>query len=441
MSRLSQNKSHILEWMINADQVTEVGSPDSSDDVVYYGAFIPIKAINILDQPRRTFEDIDILAESIARRRLLNPPNVALFDLNSAQRYIERLNGIWDRNYCIDDLVSIDVEGDERFCFLMAGERRTRACKYLFNEGCSRCKAEGYEGNCYERHFKRTTLEVRVASGIKPKEAVYTQFGENSHNALAPHEDASSIYKLYRREKEEEPTLTLTEFARRISKSADVVRNALRYFELPDPIKQAVVEKKLSYGIACEVARLRVFLSVDDEELIIQANQAMDNRENVDKVRERISGIITQRLAGQMNMLDDFLRNQSDAKKKLARRQTVNSQMVYGLCLIEEYLLYAAQLYEDGKLGVEGSRYSEASLIRHFLRANDRLNRILPYVSRSLKPGESDGVVSDILFRDETVRPLLDKLEGYQPPEIPVSDNGNGHHEPEADPSLQASLL
>ena len=43
----------------------------------YIPNYIPLDVINVLNQPRQTFEELDIMAQSIADHGLLNPLNVA----------------------------------------------------------------------------------------------------------------------------------------------------------------------------------------------------------------------------------------------------------------------------------------------------------------------------------------------------------------------------
>nr|MBI5455832.1 hypothetical protein [Candidatus Levybacteria bacterium] len=45
----------------------------------YEGMFIPLSAVNVLNQPRQRFENIDLLAQDIARKNILNPLTRCLF--------------------------------------------------------------------------------------------------------------------------------------------------------------------------------------------------------------------------------------------------------------------------------------------------------------------------------------------------------------------------
>jgi ParB-like chromosome segregation protein Spo0J len=133
----------------------------------FVGAYISLLAINVLEQPRQTFEEIATLAQSIADRKLLFPPIVAQLERDQAQEYIEMVNGIWDTNHGIADLSpAINKDGQEVFFILLDGERRYRACMYLVNVGC-----EDHGAPCYDKHFDDGDVEVRLAIGINADDA------------------------------------------------------------------------------------------------------------------------------------------------------------------------------------------------------------------------------------------------------------------------------
>src|ERR1035437_3090381 len=95
------------------------------------GSYISLYSINVLEQPRRTFEEIPTLAQNIADKRTLFPPIVAQLDREQAQAYIEMVNGVWDTTHDISELTTTLDGEDKVFYILIDGERRLRANKYL----------------------------------------------------------------------------------------------------------------------------------------------------------------------------------------------------------------------------------------------------------------------------------------------------------------------
>lgn len=58
---------------------------------------LPLNIINVLPQPRKTFEEINFLANDIAQKNLYNPLTIACFDREHCQKYIEPINSRLNR--------------------------------------------------------------------------------------------------------------------------------------------------------------------------------------------------------------------------------------------------------------------------------------------------------------------------------------------------------
>lgn len=55
---------------------------------------IPLDLINVLPQPRRTFEEIPLLADDIAAKGLINPITVGLFTPAQCRQYLQVINSV-----------------------------------------------------------------------------------------------------------------------------------------------------------------------------------------------------------------------------------------------------------------------------------------------------------------------------------------------------------
>src|ERR1035437_2323984 len=133
--------------------------------------YLPLDSINIIVQPRKTFEEINELADNIAENGILNPPVILMLNKEECAEYLQTINFVWKIEYSPKDLISSKYEGEIVYFILIAGERRFRACKILFEQGCSLCREKGKEviyGKCFKKHFNRSTVEVRLCIGIKP---------------------------------------------------------------------------------------------------------------------------------------------------------------------------------------------------------------------------------------------------------------------------------
>ncbi len=156
-----------------------------TDDLRYRGAMLPISEINVLPQPRKTFEDIPELALDVADKGFLNPPTVARLSEEHCRNYLKVINALWGSSFTIEELAPSLVRGKVFFHVLLAGERRFRSCRLLWEEGCKKCVRKfGSEapGACFKRHFRSDKLEVRLCRrDTTAFGALSPTFGEHAH--------------------------------------------------------------------------------------------------------------------------------------------------------------------------------------------------------------------------------------------------------------------
>jgi len=148
------------------------------------------KIVPTSNQPRSTFdqEGIDELANSIKTHGILIPLIVSLID------------------------------GSERYQ-IIAGERRWRAAKKI--------------------GLKEVPVIVR---SFKESEKIEVALIENIQRVdLSSLEQAAALYRLH-----QEFSLSFEEISSKIGKAVSTISNSIRLLKLPDYIKQALLEKKIS---------------------------------------------------------------------------------------------------------------------------------------------------------------------------------------------------
>jgi hypothetical protein len=360
-----------------------------TEQLTYAGAHIPLASINVLPQPRQTFENIDHLAQNIAKNNLLHPLIVAKFPRKGAQAYLDSINQMWERDHDLTELSPTTEEGEDTYYILLAGERRFRACRHLNTVGCFECQEEYGAGPCYERHFGNNGVDVRLAQDIEPIQAILIQASENIHMRVPTHQEAHFYYLLYRTLSESEPNYPVTRFAREVGRSPDTIRSAIKYCLLPKDIQKYVEDGLIPYGVAGEIARLKSELSLEDEELTSWAVSAVVNNNRVPEFRDKVTNHINQQQSGQ-GMLAIFSVNQEEEMKRRARKDTIAKEITNVLWGNIAYFKRILKLFETGVLGSEDSPFSTGSPVRIYKALIDIEQDLLPHMRGLLTQAEQD---------------------------------------------------
>lgn len=331
----------------------------------FIGAELPLNDIGVLNQPRLTFDDIPLLAQSIADHGLLHPITVAEFDHRGCQQYIETINTMWHTEHTIGELpTSVDNEGRPVWHVLLAGERRYRACQYLNEKGCVQHQEEA-KGPvpCYELHFGSDTIEVRLLRGISAIEALKIQAQENTHKAVPAHEEAHFYAIFFEMMRQQDPEYSLAQCGRDMGRSPSTIRTALRYSLLPESIQEYVQKGQISYGIAVEIARLKEELGISDDELESWVLRTIVNQYKVQDIRPVITKYILDISMGQ-TVFEFFDREQTRAARIASFKKTAARNLVRGTWENIAYLEQILDLYKQGKIAMEDSPYSLGSPLR-----------------------------------------------------------------------------
>ena len=208
--------------------------------------------INTLAQVRRTIdkEGIDELKEAISSMGyLINPIVVALLDESQVREYLAVFNYVFRANTKLKDLKALNYNGGKYYIILIAGHRRLAAIKSILSEN---------------PEFK-ISLSANVLFNISPEEALNIQISENTHERVPTAAEAEAIaqvcfFHLKQAEKKGDK-LSLKDLANKVSRSREVVSNALRFYELPESVKKLAFkrEMKLPYGLFLEIASFAQF--------------------------------------------------------------------------------------------------------------------------------------------------------------------------------------
>ncbi len=360
--------------------------------------YVPIDVINILRQVRRTFDpnDIRALAENICKWGLIDP--VTLVSLTEAlcQEYIDLTNRLHGSSYGIKDLV---VAPGGQFIIMLSGERRLRAHRLIWQEGCSVCQKEyGVEkpGNCFARHLNgETWIKAHLYKNLSASDAVEIQLSGNSYIPPPDHEMVEIYTLQFRVKKEKNPKLTIAEFARSIGRSPSTISDYLKIFELPKEVFDFFSKGLISSSVAREIAFLR---DNGERDLMWWVRRAVISRLKVGDFRKQVRGHLINR---QQSMLEIFSKEAEKQSKKAYIKATVTKEIVEGLWGNIAYFKKILKMFEEGKLGRKDSPFSERSPV-HLYREQVELmqQNVLPHIAGFL-PKKSLREIEKTLARVE----------------------------------------
>lgn len=345
--------------------------------------------VHVLVQPRRTFEDVEVLANSIVVNKWLDPPVVALIDPVEWPQYIAVINSVWGTEYDHAEFTPnyLPPGDSDRMlhAVLIAGERRTRACRHLWSNGCAACREAGRvngQGECFGVHFPDRQMPVffRSTTAIQ---ALNTQFAENTHHQVPPHEEAEGYYLFFRFLRQYLPELTVAAFARQVGRREEWIRNALRFCETFEEIQEAVRHGYLPYTVALELDRLKRANFSHDEVLTrmrLYVAKGHSERPKTDEFRRTVSALIRDRQSGQglLELMDEQqvkIGRRSEFRRTLA--QNIRLAILGGVTYLKQ-VLGALDREEVGRVFALGSiRRIIAELVDLLERINAHQLRIL----------------------------------------------------------------
>jgi|GEM_PF-4428710 len=375
----------------------------------YIETHLPLKSIFVAAQPRKIFTNIKGLADNIVHEELLYPVLVNGYQSGAdakVRKHLAHVNFIYRSKSRLKD---VPIYKGFRI-ILIAGERRLRAFKLLWNVGCSKCLARyGPEspGTCYRRRFGNRGIWARVYQR-SPEKTVSMQTSENQHESLLPHEDAIQIgYRFRAKLRFEDPRYPKARFAREMGKDPETVYDAIDYFTQPEKTFNFVAIGILPYSIGRLLGKFYARVGGTPkgrdayDSLLLNVLGASYKAQDFKKiVRERISFLVnpTPTLGKIFNLSAN-----RDAEARYIRR-VVGQNMIFALSHYERYFQKANMLFMDGALGISQEQtralidesikkgetkyiYSDLAVLRHLGRLVEELKVTNGHLERlSLAP-------------------------------------------------------
>lgn len=365
--------------------------------------------VSPLSQWRKAFPNIPVLAEDIATRGLINPLVVAIFSREECARYIDAVNLLWGTTHAIENLTVTMLGGQARYCVLVAGERRLRACRRLWDLGCEPCRAAHGEeppGTCFLRHLPGG-IKVDGRVGMTPFSALSLQYAENNYEP--PNYDEQAVgYKLYyellrvmRKE------LTVAEFARVVGRNPATLRRMLRYCDLPECVRVLVRDGEMHYSLALLFDRF-ASLMYNEDEVAYWIRVATEEKLSVKTLAERM-----RRGVEDMNSMQRGLFGgaQLSSLQEHHRRRTLDATIAIFLSRLDGFLSRALGRYQEGELGVANSPFAEMSVVRAVLRVYHLLTLLVPHVSKAMTAKQRLEMKRNRAYLTPRIRRLKRKLE------------------------------
>ncbi len=320
--------------------------------------------MNVLPQPRKTFENIEELAENIATNGLLNPHIVAELQQKKIEDYLSVINRIWETEIRLESL----VRDHGNYNILIAGERRLRALKYLWQNGCQKCLEEhGQElpGMCFNRHFENSNVGVSLWQNISASRALFFQFSENIHRPVPAAEEAEAYQRLFILVRNVDPKFSMAKFAIAVGRSVNTISNAVKFCELPvliqETAKTPVKQGGIPYGIALQLSRLQK-AGESKKSLLWWMTRVIITGCNLRKFKKSVTDFLIEKESGQQNFLSDIMtKEQEEAERKSFVKGTVAKTTIREIWAYIAYFKRVLKLFENGQLGMEYSAFSSKS--------------------------------------------------------------------------------
>lgn len=364
------------------------------DGEIRQGVFerIPINELNVVVQQRDEYSGIQTLADNIKEQgRLIHAPLVARYDEEGARAYLNTAYGVYNRKTRgaprkrISDLTSSGSSEKPIYHIVIAGHRRLRALRLIDQQD----------------------IVVQIVENIDPLDALELQVSENTARLPKDYERAESNGDLHVVMKARNPNLTLKEFAAKVGHPQQVVRRDLRYYSLPEEVKNYVVPRNrkdsgegdteipdqplMPFNVACQLGRL-VEEGAQLPDVLFLARRFFEEGISSEKAAGiRVNAYIRESIRGAGDMQDIFGVNSArlarlKRTKQVAERFTgvVDDSIAYFVRVKQAEELGFADLSEDGiSFGGAASR---------LVRLADTVGGILPHMERLLEEGKVEDI-------------------------------------------------
>lgn len=293
------------------DIVPEIGRAVEARDMsgkIRQGEFVRVNLaeLNTLTQQRQVYEGIDTLSENIREVGLIHPLLVSRYTREGARAYLAAVNNSIgrrippDERKRLEDLkVSVD-DGQEVYDIVVSGHRRLRALHML----------------------QATDIVLQVIKNIDPYVALKMQASENTPKLPRDWERAMGHGDLYAVEAAFNPKLTPRQFARSVGVTEDDLRRDLRFYSLPDKVKEYVIPRLIVdegsgnsdvpdqpfmvFKVACQLGRLVEAGASEHDILLLARNLFIDNIKEEKEASRRVSNYIRDSIQHKSDNLFDI---------------------------------------------------------------------------------------------------------------------------------------
>lgn len=342
---------------------------------------LSLKFLNVIVQSRDDYGDIESLASGIKKERvLIHHPLVVKFNEEKAKQYLSFVYGLYGDKIKTEEIKTITelaykIENDEKIYYIVvAGHRRLRALEM--------------------NKIKRIT--VKVIKDIDPLHALYLQAQENTAKPLRDDERAEQHGRLWRVSKLRNPKLTLQEFAKSVGTTRETIRRDLRYYILPDEVKDYVVSRQrlkdrgprhyfMPFNVACQIGRL-VEEKADLPDILFLSRRFFEEGIISEKTAsERVSKYIKYSMKNKMNDMADIFGFNMERLVKLKKHSEIEKRFAGPLDYAIEFFERVAQSQEGGQTNSVEDSISLIASVPRFKNLAGVMERLLPYLKGQIK--------------------------------------------------------
>lgn len=344
-----------------------------------YDLALPLDAINVLTQIRRSFTGIEELGEEMRTGGQNMQGVVGLFKPDQVGTYVRDINDIYGSHHRAEDLMPIVLYGELRYAFLLAGERRYRGLEWIHKKNLpwtDKCDGK-YRCDC--------------RPDLTTEQAISIQVQENQHRVDVPiQEEIAGTWAIYRWELKKNPDLTLAEFARFIHRSTSWLKSSVRFCNLPSSLQE--LTSQVAYGILVDTA----WLAEVHEEVGKPLDESTMKKMVLDAVASRVRASDYHRV---IKARVDHLRNgqaslfEEAASDTRSIRRVAAPAMARAFWESDQYLKLMGDLEDKGEFGPEGlispesdrrvlESLSPGSPIRAMTALAETMERVLPKFER-----------------------------------------------------------
>lgn len=341
----------------------------------YIETQISLENINVLPQPRKTFEKIDELANDILEKGLISPLLIARFSKENSKKYLKAINILWKKEIKKEiNLENLKINNEDgNYYILIAGERRLRAIKSL------------QKNDLFNKVFPQEKIDARICDNPSPLEALFRQASENIHQRPPAHEEAEFYASLFSLICEEKGKYYPTRFAKDVGKDPETIIKAIQFSLLPNFVKNAVINKYLSYGAACQLGRMVKDLNPEvnfkKEDINLMAIKAMGGQWKTDRCQKEVRKKIEESRGNQPSF-EIFTEKDRKKLEKLSLKSLVAKEIVEGSWDFISYLRKINFLIKENQLKTKGSPFTEENVTKSFSLLINEQEKLLPHLKK-----------------------------------------------------------